>query len=106
MIIASVTIGLVLGFLEWLIIFASRQKAAFLIYVQSVFFWFTCGVMIGLIDLKPYYLSGPGIALFLCMPWFIALSIIPKQYNHLVPLVVSSLILGLIGGFIKSALIG
>lgn len=105
MLTTAITIGAVLGFLEWVILVASRQKLDKWIYIQSVSFWFTCGVMIGLIESSlPSYLAGSLIAGFLCIPWFINISIIPKQYSHLPPLLISSLLLGAMGGFLKAVL--
>jgi len=44
------------------------------------------------------------IAVFLNLPWYINISIIPKQYGHFVPLVVASIVLGIIGGVVKMLL--
>lgn len=105
MFLIAVSIGIILGFLEWVILLASRQKLQFWIYVQSVLYWFTVGVMIGIINLPiPSFVSGALIALFLTLPWFINISIIPKQYKHLLPLILSSILLGALGGFLKTLL--
>ena len=101
----AILIGIVLGALEWAILASSRQKLGVWIYTQSIVFWFTCGFMIGIVDSPlPPYVTGAMIAVFLNLPWYINISIIPKQYKHLVPLVVASIILGIIGGFAKMLL--
>jgi hypothetical protein len=106
MIISAILIGITLGLLEWGILAASRQKLDVWVYVQSIVFWFTCGFMIGVVDSPfPAYVSGALISVFLGLPWFINISIIPKDYKHLAPLVIASLILGGIGGVVKMMLI-
>jgi hypothetical protein len=58
--------------------------------------------MIGVVDSPfPPYVAGAMIAVFLNLPWYINISIIPKQYRHLAPLVVASVILGALGGVVK-----
>lgn len=102
MIIRAIFIGIVLGILELAILASSRQKLGFWIYAQSMVFWFTCGFMIGVIySPLPAYMSGAMIAVFLNLPWYINISIIPKQYGHLAPLIIASVILGAIGGAIR-----
>lgn len=98
----AILIGVLLGVLELVILASSRQKLGFWVYAQSIMFWFTCGFMIGIVDspLSPY-ISGAMVAVFLNLPWYINISIIPKQYGHLVPLIVASIILGMIGGVAK-----
>ncbi len=105
MILKAVLIGIVLGLMELGIIFSARQKLDFWIYVQSALFWFTCGFMIGIVDSPlPAYVLGAILAVFLNLPWYINISIIPKQYSHLVPLIVSSILLGAVGGGLKTLL--
>jgi hypothetical protein len=105
MIVQAILIGIVLGLLELALLASSRQKLGFWIYTQSIVFWFTCGFMIGIVDSPlPAYVTGAMIAVFLNLPWYINLSIVPKQYGHLAPLVVASIILGIIGGFAKMLL--
>jgi hypothetical protein len=102
MIIHSILIGVVLGLLELALLVSSKQKLGFWVYAQSVIFWFTCGFMIGIVDSPfPPYITGALIAIFLNLPWYINISIIPKQYGHLTPLVIASIILGAIGGAVK-----
>jgi hypothetical protein len=102
MIIQAILIGIVLGLLELAILASSRQELGFWVYAQSVIFWFTCGFMIGIVDSPlPPYVTGALIAVFLSLPWYINVSIIPKQYGHLAPLIVASIILGIIGGITK-----
>lgn len=102
MIVNAILIGIVLGILEMAILTSARQKLGFWVYAQSVAFWFTCGFMIGILDSPlPAYVSGALIAVFLSLPWYVNISIIPKQYGHLLPLVLASIILGIIGGSIK-----
>ncbi len=105
MTVQAVLIGIVLGALELVILASSKQKLGIWVYAQSIVFWFTCGFMIGIADSPlPPYATGAMIAVFLNLPWYINISIIPKQYGHLVPLVVASIVLGIIGGVVKMLL--
>lgn len=106
MITMAILIGTLLGVLEWALLASSRQKLGFWVYAQSIMFWFTCGVMIGIVDspLAPY-ISGAMVAVFLNLPWYINVSIIPKQYKHLAPLMVASIVLGMLGGVAKILLV-
>ena len=89
MILNSILIGLTLGLLELAILVAAKQKLGLWVYLQSILFWFTCGFMIGLIDSPfPAYITGALISVFLSLPWFINIIIIPKDYKHLAPLVI------------------
>jgi hypothetical protein len=102
MVIQAILIGVVLGLLELALLVSSKQKLGFWVYAQSVIFWFTCGFMIGIIDSPlPPYVTGAMIAVFLNLPWYINISVIPKQYGHLAPLIIASIILGIIGGIVK-----
>ena len=105
MIVQAIFIGIVLGALELAILVGSKQKLGVWVYTQSILFWFTCGFMIGLVDSPlPPYATGAMIAVFLNLPWYINISIIPKQYGHFVPLVVASIVLGMLGGIAKMLL--
>lgn len=105
MIINAILIGIALGLLELGILVSARQKIDAWIYVQSLLFWFTCGFMIGMVESPlPAYLLGAMLAVFMNLPWYINISIIPKQYGHLVPLIVSSILLGAVGGGLKTLL--
>lgn len=105
MIVQAILIGIALGLLELVLLAGSKQKVSFWVYTQSVVFWFTCGFMIGIVDSPlPAYATGALIAIFLNLPWYINISIIPKQYGHLAPLVVASIVLGAIGGLVKMLL--
>ncbi|MGI0015550.1 MAG: hypothetical protein ACREBU_19210 [Nitrososphaera sp.] len=105
MLVQAILIGIVLGALELAILASSKQKLGVWVYAQSIVFWFTCGFMIGIVDSPlPPYATGAMIAVFLNLPWYINISIIPKQYGHFVPLVVASIVLGIIGGFVKMLL--
>ncbi len=106
MISHAVLIGIILGLLELAILVASKQKLGGWMYAQSLLFWFTCGFMIGIVDSSlPAYGLGIMIAVFMNLPWYINISIIPKQYGHLGPLVLASIILGALGGAAKTLLL-
>ncbi len=102
MVLISTLVGLLLGALEGLILLLSRQKLSFWVYAQSIIFWFACGVMIALVELPmPSLASGVLVAVLLNAAWYINIAVIPKQYAHLVPLIIASVLLGVVGSLAK-----
>ncbi|GBF44589.1 hypothetical protein LPTSP2_38920 [Leptospira ellinghausenii] len=98
-------IGLILSVIEGSIIYIADSNTPILIFIQSMSFWFFCGAIV--------YLSNSGFSVlihsilwtfFLNIPWFINLAIVPKNYSILPPLIISSLILGLITGLLSKKL--
>jgi len=99
-------IGLALALPESLLVFFADPEASSWIIVQGALFWFTTGVVIGLVQL-PFspLLSAVLVSVFLNLPWYINLVIIPKDYGHLLPLIIASMLFGLIGACLKLRLI-
>lgn len=98
-------IGLILSIIEGSIIYIADSQTPALIFLQSMLFWFFCGAIV--------YLSNSGFSVvfhsvlwtfFLNIPWFINLAIITENYALLPPLIISSLILGLITGLLSRKL--
>ncbi|TGK51119.1 hypothetical protein EHQ16_19405 [Leptospira kanakyensis] len=101
----ALTIGLILALIEGTIIFIADSKTPSLIFIQSMLFWLFCGAIV--------HLSNSGFStivhsilwtFLLNIPWFINLAVITEKYDHLPPLVISSLIMGSITGFLSKKL--
>ncbi len=101
----SVIIGVVLAVLEGVLIKIGDPEASKLVLLQSVIFWFSVGVIIYISNsgLSTYFHSV-FITLFLNIPWYINLTIIPKELGHLPPMIFVSIIFGLIAGFLTTKL--
>jgi len=101
----SIIVGAVLGVLEGLLITFGDPYASNLMLIQSIIFWFSVGVIIYISDTGlSIHLHSIFIVLFLNIPWYINLTIIPNKLEHLAPMVIVSIIFGLIAGKITKKL--
>lgn len=92
-------VGVTAAVLEGLLIFFADPNASRWILIQSMLFWFSCGTVVSLAELGiPKFVSSIVLTELLNLPWFIALVVIPGNYGHLIPLIVASLIFGMIIG--------
>ncbi|EMJ95733.1 hypothetical protein [Leptospira alstonii] len=101
----ALSIGTVCAVLEGLLVFFADPTASRWVLIQSMLFWFSCGCIVTLAETGlPKTIGSILLTELLNLPWFIALVVIPKQYSHLLPLIVASLIFGVIIGFLNKAL--
>ncbi|RHX90365.1 hypothetical protein DLM76_20310 [Leptospira yasudae] len=95
-------VGLAAAALEGILIGAADPNAGILILIQAMLFWFSCGFIVSVAEIGlPKVLSAVLLTELLNLPWFITLVVIPKQYDHLVPLIVASLIFGTVIGWLN-----
>lgn len=98
----AILVGLVPAILEGLLIHFADPKTNHWVLIQSIIFWFGCGFVCYLIDLfKSKLLTSLLITILLCLPWFIALSIVDNKPEHLLPLIIASIVMGLIIGIVS-----
>lgn len=98
-------VGLIPATLEFLLVYFADPGAGTLMLLQSVIFWFGCGVVVYLASPPASRILGSVLlTLLLNLPWYIALSIAPGKWEHLVPLVVASLVMGVIIGVVGKKL--
>ncbi|EQA70019.1 hypothetical protein LEP1GSC059_1700 [Leptospira noguchii serovar Panama str. CZ214] len=98
-------IGVIVAILESLLVFLADPTASIWILIQGMLFWFSCGFVATLIEIGfSKMFSSIVLTELLNLPWYIALVVIPKQYSHLIPLIVASLIFGGIIGFLNRIL--
>jgi hypothetical protein len=91
--------------IEGLLIYFADPFTGKWIFIQSVLFWFSCGFVIYLADIgSKRILISVFLTILLNIPWYIALTIVANKPEHLIPLIISSLIMGVIIGFISSRL--
>ncbi|TGM57083.1 hypothetical protein [Leptospira adleri] len=93
-------IGGAAGISEGLLVGLADPNTGLWILVQSILFWFSCGMIVSLVETG--FSKFWSVLIFtelMNLPWFIALVVIPGNYSHLIPLIVASLIFGsMIGG--------
>jgi hypothetical protein len=95
----AILTGLIPAVLEGLLIYFTASETNVWILIQSVLFWFSCGFVISLIEIgKSKILTSVLLTLLLNIPWFIALTIVANHPEHFIPLIISSLIMGIIIG--------
>ncbi len=98
-------IGAIVAILEGLLVFSADPTASAWILVQGMLFWFSCGFITTLVEIGfSKMFSSILLTELLNLPWYIALVVIPKQYSHLIPLIIASLIFGGIIGFLNRIL--
>jgi membrane protein implicated in regulation of membrane protease activity len=98
-------VGMIPAILEGLLIHFADPTASNWILIQSILFWFSCGFVVYLIDFGiNKIISCILLTVLLNLPWYISLSIGSGKIEHLVPLIVSSIVMGLIIGLVSKRL--
>ncbi|EMM98871.1 hypothetical protein [Leptospira noguchii] len=98
-------IGVIVAILEGLLVFGADPTASAWTLIQGMLFWFSCGFITTLAEIGfSKMFSSILLTELLNLPWYITLVVIPKQYSHLIPLIVASLIFGAIIGFLNRIL--
>ncbi len=98
-------VGVIVATLEGLLIWAADPNTQPWVLVQSISFWLFCGLVVYMTETGlPTVINGIVLTILLNIPWYIALSIVGGKPNHLIPLVVASLIFGVIIGFASGKL--
>lgn len=74
-------------------------------FTQAVSFWFTCGFVVYLaVGNLPAVPSAILLTVFLNVPWFIEEAIRPGRYDHILPLLVASVVSGVVIGLVSRKL--
>lgn len=98
-------VGFVAAALEGILIGIADPNAGVLILIQSMLFWFSCGAVVSVAEIGiPKFIVSILLTELLNLPWYIALVVIPGNYGHLVPLILASLVLGSVIGWLNVAL--
>lgn len=103
----AVMIGTIASSLEGILLLSAAPELPFLVFTENVLFWFTCGVIIyftetGIREL----MNGILLSVFLSLPWYISIAVIPKEFDHLLPLIIQGIIFGAVIGFLTKKLKG
>ncbi|TGK34866.1 hypothetical protein EHQ12_06160 [Leptospira gomenensis] len=93
-------IGSIVAALEGILIGVADPDAGVFVLIQSMLFWFSCGAIVSIAEIGvPKFFSSILLTELMNLPWYITLVVIPENYQHLLPLVVASLLFGsIIGG--------
>lgn len=91
--------------IEGILVYASDPQTDRWVLAQSVLFWFSCGFVVSMIRVeKNKILTSVLLTMLLCLPWYIALTVVAPHPEHLLPLIVSSLVMGIVIGFLSRRL--
>lgn len=92
-------VGIIPALLEGLLVYSVEPAIDRWHLTQAVLFWFTCGFVVYLADLGlPVIANSVLLTVFLNLPWYIAEAILPQKYEHLLPLLIASIVAGAIIG--------
>ncbi|NOU20082.1 MAG: hypothetical protein HOO91_21200 [Bacteroidales bacterium] len=98
-------VGIIPAILEGILIFSVEPTINLWLLSQAILFWFTCGFVVYLVDVGlPKIISGILFTMFLSLPWYIAESVSKDKPEHLVPLILASIVLGIIIGIASKKL--
>jgi hypothetical protein len=101
--------GLLVGFLaatlEGLLLWLTAPNISTWVFLQSVSFWLFCGLVVYMAETGlPALPNSILLTVLLNIPWYIALSIVNGKPELLIPLVIASLVFGLIIGLASKTL--
>lgn len=100
-------VGVVCAILEALLILVADPGTDRWVFIQSISFWLGCGMVVYMADSGiPPIPHGVTLTVLLNIPWYIALSIVPGNLTLLPPLVIASIIFGIVIGLLKKKLRG
>ena len=101
----AIIVGMLPAVLEGLLIHYADPTTSNWILVQSILFWFTCGFTVYLIEVGLHkVISGILFTVFLSLPWYIAEPVSKNKPEHLLPLIMTSIIMGLLIGLLSKKL--
>ncbi len=101
----AILVGIVSSSLEGILLFFAAPELPFWNFTESILFWFTCGVIIYLSETGiPSIINGILLSVFLSLPWYISIAVIPKEYEHILPLIIQGIIFGAVIGFLVKKL--
>ncbi|MDF1612566.1 hypothetical protein [Stygiobacter electus] len=101
----AIIVGLIPAILEGLLIHFADPTTGNWVLIQSILFWFSCGFVVYLIDIGlNKIISCILLTVLLNLPWYISLSIGSGKLEHLAPLFISSIIMGLVIGLVSKKL--
>ncbi|MBS1506605.1 MAG: hypothetical protein JSS79_08170 [Bacteroidetes bacterium] len=101
----ALLVGSIPALLEGILIYVVEPTVASWLLLQAVLFWFSCGFIVHLIEVGlPALLHGIVFTVFMNIPWYIAESIGKNKPEHLLPLIIASVVMGIVIGFVSGKL--
>lgn len=98
-------VGAVVAILEGLLLWLTDPSISLWLFIQGVSFWLFCGLVVYVAETGlPVLPSSILLTMLLNIPWYIALSIGTEKPELLFPLVVASLIFGIVIGLLSKRL--
>ncbi|MCE9501752.1 MAG: hypothetical protein K8R21_14820 [Leptospira sp.] len=99
LIINSSITGVIPATLEGILIYSVEPTISQWMVIQATLFWFTCGFVVYQLNTgENIFLISVGFTMFLNLPWYIAESIVKNKPEHFIPLVIASIVQGIIIG--------
>jgi len=100
--INALFVGLVPAIIEGILIYSVEPNTNTWILVQAVTAWFSFGFVVYLINKgNRIILNAILLTLLLNLPWYIAETVVKNTPQHFLPLVIASIVMGAIIGFIS-----
>jgi hypothetical protein len=101
----AIWVGGTLAVMEGALILAAEPGIERWHLAQAVLAWFSFGFVLYLSETGlPAVQEGILLTVILNLPWYIAEAIRPKKLDHLLPLIVASIIAGTLAGLLKKRL--
>jgi len=98
-------VGAVVATLEGMLIWLTDPKTTFWVFIQSISFWLFCGLVIHMTETGlPAILNGILLTVLLNIPWYISLSVVAGNPGYLIPLVIASILFGMLIGWMSQRL--
>jgi hypothetical protein len=98
-------VGTIVAVLEGVLLRLTDPNISMWLFIQGVSFWLVCGLVVYIAETGLPVLAGSILlTILLNIPWYIALSIGDGKPELLLPLVVASLIFGMVIGWASKKL--
>lgn len=99
---AAFLVGLVPATLEGLLVYFADPMVSNWVLIQSVLFWFGCGFINHVVQLGLHRMvSVLIITLMMNLPWYIALTVGANRPDHLIPLIIASVVMAIAIGAVS-----
>lgn len=85
--------------LEGILIYSVEPNTDIWLLLQAVLAWFSFGFVVYLIDKgNKVVLNSIWLTILLNIPWYIAESVVKNKLEHLAPLIIASIVMGVVIG--------
>jgi hypothetical protein len=101
----ALLVGIICAVIEAVLVWGTDPAIDPWLLAQGVLFWLGAGMLVYMADSGlSSLLHGISLTVLLNLPWYIALAIAPGQWALLPPLIIASVILGCLIGWLRGKL--